>query len=129
MPQLAPIVLADGATTPVNRTFSPKSIENGILASLEEATGVPVVRPTLRVSVRKPVNKSGMYRIKVTIDVPASQVVDGVTSAHHTNSVNTEFAIHESSTTQEINDLFAFNKNAWANALLIDAVKTQTPFY
>lgn len=129
MPQLAPIVLQDGASTPVSRTFSPKGIADGILASLEEAVGAPVTRPKFDISVRKPVNKAGMYRVKMTISVPAPQTVDGIVGAHHTNVAHIELLVHESSTDAEINNLYAFCKNVWGNALVSEAVKTLTPFY
>lgn len=129
MPANNSIVIADGAATPVNRTFSPKAIEDGILARFAEASGIPAVRNYLDVSVRPPVNSSGMYRVRYTIGVPASQVVNGVTLKHHENRFTGEFLIHESSTALEIDHLFAFNKNLQANVSFIEAVKTLTPYW
>lgn len=131
MPQLAPISLNDGASTPVAHTFDPKRIEDGILATLEESVGVPALRKVLTVKVRPPVNGNGYYRATIQVRYPVARTPAGGDSAVAAglNTSTHEFVIHELSTEQEIKDLVAFGGNAIQNSVIKGCVTTLTPFY
>lgn len=129
MPQAGSIAIADGQSTPVNHTFTPKKLQDGILAYFEEASGIPAARLNLTVSVRPPVGTGQMYRATVSFAVPAVAVVNGIQTVDHTNRVNMEFLVHQNSTDAEMKNLFAFAKNGLGNSQIAEAVTTLSPFY
>jgi len=79
MPQLQNVVLTDRASTPVNHTFVPRDIVNGV-GTVTETNGVPVGEPRLSVSLRR-TSQNGKYKgeLKLAVPVVANQIVNGVT--------------------------------------------------
>lgn len=131
MPQITPIVINDGQSTPVARTFSPKMVKDGMTSVFEEAVGVPVLRRSLSLTVRPPVGGNGMYRIKLEISAPlgAADPVTGAVTVRGVNRSVHEFLIHESSSSTEIQTMLAFADNALANAFVKECITTLTPGY
>lgn len=125
MPQLQNIVLTDRQTTPVNHTFTPKDIVQGV-GTVIESTGVPIGNSTLTVSTRK--TASGRFRSIVHLKVPVvqDQTINGITKpivvreAH----ANVEFTFDESSTEAERNNLVGMIASGLATGkvLISDAV-------
>lgn len=77
MPQLQPVVLTDRAATPVNHTFSPQDVANGV-GSVVEYDGVPIGNNILTVGVKR--NGVGNYKGTLTLTLPvvATETVNGV---------------------------------------------------
>lgn len=83
MAKLIPIVVNDGKTTPVARTFSP-NMESGVLTKFVElsTSGALNARPTLEIAV-KPIGLNGRTTQEVvgTFHIPlvVTETVNGVT--------------------------------------------------
>ena len=105
MPQIANLVLKDRAATPVNHTFVPRDIVNGV-ATLVESTGVPIGDKRLTISL----NRTQAGRVKVILKgmfpVVQDQTINGITApvVVRTAYANIEFSFDGTSTEQERKD-------------------------
>lgn len=113
MPQLQNIILTDRASTPVNHTFVPRDIENGV-ATVVETSGVPIGNNTLSISMRK--NGAGKYRgtLRTAFPVVQTQTINGVASpvVVRTAYVETTVTFDERSTQQERADAIGMHESA-----------------
>lgn len=117
MPANSPIVIADGASTPVNHTFSPNSIDGNIAAFKERVTGVPIGYPELTVSMRDPGKGSQVYKGQLKLVLPTvvtSTDASGkvVTTTDYTCSASAEFLLPIKSTQQNRTDIVKMLANA-----------------
>lgn len=129
MPQIIPIVINDGQSTPAAHTFSPKMVKDGMTSMFEEAVGVPVLRRTMALTVRPPVGGNGMYRVKFEVASPlgATDPVTGAVTVRGVNRSVQELLIHESSSDVEIKNTLAFADNGLSNAFIKECITTLTP--
>lgn len=76
MPQLQSIVLTDRESVPVNHTFVPRDIREGV-GTVIESLGTPIGEPKLAISLRK---LNGKYRGRLVLDVPVvvTETINGV---------------------------------------------------
>lgn len=102
MPQLQNLVLTDRAGTPVNHTFTPRDIRDGV-GTVIESSGVPIGNSRFSVALRK--TPSGKYKATLSLAIPIVQneTINGVTTPTVVRSsyVNCEFVFDEKSTTLE----------------------------
>lgn len=132
MPIAASIVIADGATTPVNHTFVPSGINgaSGTADFTERTDGVFVGEPELDVIIR-PVTKGQVTR-KATLLLKQPKRItetDGSISVAYENLGKIELTVSASSTTVERTDLRVLLRNALGNALIASALDNMEPFY
>lgn len=78
MPQLSNLVLKDRATTPVDHTFTPLDIQQGV-GVVVESSGVPIGDRRFSVSLSKTANNRYKPSIKMSIPVVQDATVNGVT--------------------------------------------------
>lgn len=78
MPQLTNLVLKDRAATPVNHTFTPLDIQQGV-GVVVESSGVPIGDRRFSVSLSKTANNRYKPSIKMSIPVVQDATVNGVT--------------------------------------------------
>jgi hypothetical protein len=120
MPQLANLVINDGATTPVAHTFKPRSIENGV-TTLVESAGSPVGESRITLSHTR--NQSGRIRATIKVSRPVVQdaTVNGVTRPTLVRAAYADltFNFDATSSTEERRDMVAMLKNALADTGLI----------
>lgn len=113
MPQMNPLVLKDGAATPADHTFVPRTIEAGV-ATLVESTGVPLGERRITFSQNR--SASGRIRAIVKLVLPVVQdvTVNGVTKPTlvRTNYVDMTFNFDATSSTQERKDVVAMVASA-----------------
>lgn len=130
MPQLANIVINDGAATPVAHTFAPVTTD-GQLGQLAERSGLPIAYPKLAVSVRPPVNGGETYKIRLTLQVPQTSTVvaTGKVVKDFTNTASLDLVFHERSTAQQRKDIRVLLANALANATVVTVVENLEPLY
>lgn len=124
MPQLQNLVLTDRAGTPVNHTFTPRDIRDGV-GTVIESSGVPIGNSRFSVALRK--TPSGKYKATLSLAVPVvqSQDINGITSPVVVRSsfVNCEFSFDEKSTTQERDDAVGMFMSALdSSKTLVDKV-------
>ncbi len=108
MPQLNPLVLKDGAATPVDHTFTPRTVENGV-ATLVESAGSPLGERRLSFSQNR--SSSGRIRVIAKLAIPVVQdvVVNGVTKPTlvRTNYADITFNFDNTSSNIERRDIVA----------------------
>lgn len=134
MPAFGNVVLADGASTPVNHTFSPVKIDGDVASYADRSLGVPVKYYTLSASNRDPSGGNGQVnREQFSIAVPV--VADGsdpsvkAGTVLRTSRFDCTFLIPASSTLQERKDIRAFAKNLMADALITAMVENLEHVY
>lgn len=139
MPAFAALTLADGAATPVNHTFSPVNVRDGIAKWADRSGGIPVGYPTITASLKEPTNKVGSKNYRETIKVvfpvleqtspsTATGIQPAPTKAFDLIA-NIEFVMPERATTQNRKDILAFVKNLLANSVATAAVQDLDPVY
>ena len=120
MPQLANIVINDGAATPVAHTFTPRDIVNGV-GTLIESTGIPIGDNRLSLGLTR--TSAGRYKptVKLVLPIVQTQTVNGVSSPVVVRTAYAElsFNFDATSTTQERKDAVALSKNALANSIVL----------
>lgn len=128
MAQVANIVIADGATTPVNHTFYPVSTDP---ARYREAlSSLPLVGQGIVEIVNKGGSDAALQRVRMKIALPAleqatGQNADGYTAAPkvaYTNTVMVEFLLPARGTVQQRKDLRVMLSNLLKDAQVIDTV-------
>lgn len=127
MPQLIPVVLNDGQTTPAAVTFSPVDITQGVSLLVDDSAATPQGRRQLTLSCLKA--GSGAYRASVKITDPILEVVDGKTVVVDNNIVTISYRLSEKSSEADRADLSAFAENISKNALFREMVKKLTNAY
>lgn len=105
MAQLQNLVLKDRAATPVNHTFVPRNIEDGV-GEVVETTGVPVGESRFTISLRR---SGDRYKAvaKLAVPVVANQVVNGITTpvVVRTGYAEVRFDFGATSTEEERNNI------------------------
>lgn len=109
MPQLTNVVLKDAAATPVDHTFKPRGIENGVTTFVESA-GIPLGERRITLSQSRKTTGRVRVVLKLAFPVTSDATVNGVTrpTVVRTSYVDTTFNFDVSSTTQERADLVKF---------------------
>lgn len=134
MPSNTPIVIADGAATPVNHTFAPDNIVGNTTNWVEVVSGVPVGYPKLQYVRREPVNGGSQWKIVLSMSQPkviTTTDTSGktVTSVDYTNRIEINYLVDRRSTKQERKDLRVLGSNLLANATIASAVDDLLGFY
>lgn len=133
MAAIADIVIADGQTTPVNKTFGPDSIKNDVAQWFDRSGGIAVGYPTITTSVRPPSRNSTsrVNKVQVKIVVPVLEQVAPSTiwTKAYECTFTGEFLMHERATLQNRKDILAFAKNLLGHAVATNAVHNLEPVY
>lgn len=119
MPQLQNLVLKDRAATPVDHTFTPRNISDGV-GEVVETSGVPVGESRFTISMRR---SNDRYKSKLRLAVPVvvNQVVNGVTTPIVTRTayVDVSFDFSAESTEAERNNLVGMLQDSLAPAKVL----------
>jgi len=127
MSQAAPIVLNDGASSPV--TFSPERVTPESSVFADRSSGVSLRFRRLRVALSPATNTRSTNRASFEVTVPVTSVVNGVTSVAFTMRGKLEFILPDGSSDQDRKDLFAFMKNGLSDPLLIGNLRDLDPLF
>lgn len=121
MPQLAPIVINDGAATPVAHTYTPIGKPSGSAWDfyVERVGGKPEFQREVRVKSVQPTRKGAAYRVDVTMLVPITKIVDSVEVLDYQNRVDVSFTLASTGATQSRKDLRVCLKNLFDNSQVI----------
>lgn len=127
MPQIQNLVLTDRAGTPVNHTFVPRDVRDGV-GTVIESTGVPIGNSRYSVSLRK--TPTGKYKAVLQLAVPIVQTetINGVSTPKVVRSgfASAEFTFDEASTLQERKDVVGMFMSSLDSAkALVDSVVTK----
>lgn len=117
MPALQNLVLTDRASTPVNHTFTPFDLKDGV-GTVVESSGVKVGDSKFSITSRKTGN--GRYKAVVKLEIPKVEnaVVNGIDTPTVTRIAyaTVEFSFHESSTTAERNNVVGMLASSFEKA-------------
>lgn len=115
MPNIQNLVLKDRATTPVDHTFTPQNVIDGV-GVVAESTGVKIGDSTFSVSSKKSAN--GRYNAKLKLQVPVLEnaIVNGVTvpTIVRVAYASVDFSYAGTSTTAERNNLVGMLQDSLA---------------
>jgi len=116
MPQIANIVLADGQSTPVNHTFTPSSIKDGVAVFYDRAKSVVLEQPYVTIKTNLAKNPKGISSVRATVNVPRYDSVSGKVIGYQSATI--EYRIAPQGTKQDRDDLVAYVKGLTATSLL-----------
>lgn len=129
MAQIANIVVADGAATPVNHTFLP--VVTSPVPSYREAISALALVGQGRVTAgNRSAAAASLQRVRITLELPALETVtgqnaEGYTAAPkvaYTNSVVVDMILPARGTSQQRKDLRIMLSNLLKDAQIIDLV-------
>lgn len=136
MTAIAAITINDGATTPVAHTFYPVS-STPDASYRENIAGLALVgQGTIKAAIKSD-NGNGLNKVRLTIDLPALEVVTGSNSlgysaapkVAYSDKVNVDFILPSRGTGQQRKDLRILLTNLLANAQVIDMIENLNPSY
>lgn len=127
-----PIVLADGQATPVNTSFYPEEITPALSTFVDRSSGISM--SYRRLSVRQERNKGStgnkFQRGVVQVSYPVwGTLPSGASGVKYTLRANVQVDLPDGCTDAERKDVFAFAKNALANALVVGSLRDYDPMY
>lgn len=131
MAAIATLVLADGATTPVNHNFDPVNIVGDVAKWSDRSGGIALGFPTVTHSLRVPNKDSRNYRLAVKVVTPVLEVTSPSTSTGiqpaptkaYDLLCNVEFVLPERSTLQQRKDVLAYVKDMLAKSVVTNAIQ------
>lgn len=105
MPQLAPLVLTDRQSTPVDHTFNPDDIVAGV-GSLSESSGVPIGDSRVTISLKRTTDRR-KPELRLSIPVVQHETINGVTrpTVVRTGYCDIKFNFDVTSSEEERNNL------------------------
>lgn len=123
------ITLANGAATPVNKTFSPEAVapELSTFTERSAASSNGFLRLSVSYSAASP--KRATNRVAVNLAMPIVETVSGINQVTRTLRFDGTFIVPDSALATERADLHAYVVNALQNALLKGVVKDLDPLY
>jgi hypothetical protein len=129
MPAIAALTVADGQATPANHTFGIITADGKSGKFADKSSGIPAAYIRITDEAREPANASGAYRRLVSISLPTTAVVDGVTKVVRTSSAQLVWNFAQDSTDQERKDLVAYALNFSGNATVKASIWGLDPWY
>lgn len=123
MAAIAPLTIADGATTPVNHTYSPVSISKDTATWKERLpSGKTLGWPQIEVDVVDATKGANVNTVNVRVQLPVVVTADGVDVVDYVAQFQGRFLLPVKSTTQNRKDLIAQVKNLLAHAAVNAAI-------
>lgn len=129
MPSLAALTIADGATTPVNHTFSPVTSTGREAQWADRSSATPNGYRVIRDTVREPASAGAAHRRLIGFNFPVEALVDGVTKVVRNSSAQVTLNFSAESTEQERKDALAYVTNFLGNTSVKAAIPALEPFY
>lgn len=133
MAAIANIVLADGQTTPVNKTFSPQDCTSALATWTDRSSGIAIGFPELTLSVTR---NSESHKVVGKVVVPVMETISGDAGGYapspkvaYAVTGKVEMVLPNRSTLQNRKDMQAFIKNLMSNAFMTKAIEEyERPF-
>lgn len=129
MGQIASITLANGATTPVNVTFSPLPQQAGVTSFVDRTSNVLEQMCRVSQSYSEPTAQRKTTKTRLTVEYPVTETVNGIPTVTKVHRADVNFIFAPMSTDSERKDVYAFTQNALSNALLKAAMRDNDPLY
>lgn len=129
MAQAAALVINDGQATPVATTFNPESVTPALSSFADRASGVAAAFRRIKISNSFANGKSKVNRARLSVEIPITSLVNGVTTVGMTLRANLDLIHPDGATDAQRKDLYAFLKNSLANSLIQGALRDLDPLY
>ncbi len=115
MAQLTPLVLKDRKATPVNHTFNPLGIRDGV-ATVVESSGIPIGDNRVSISLNRNANGRIKPLVKFVFPVVQTETIDGISTPKVVRTAYAEIALNFDSTSSEAerNDVVGMIYNSLA---------------
>jgi len=114
----ANLVLADGQSTPVNKTFSARGADLNLAVWKDISAGIGIGVPTITLSAKESEGANGAWRCEARVTLPVLEVVSGDAGGYTPSPKvaykmfgKVEFVAPNRSTVQNRKDLKAFLAN------------------
>lgn len=118
-----PLIINDGAATPVAKTFTPERVSPELTSFAEKSATSSAGFKRITISCSPASSKRGTNRIDVSLDLPVLATVNGVTTVAHTGRFKGYFVIPDAMVSADRADMHAFVTNAFADSIIRNAVK------
>lgn len=130
MPQITgPIVINNGAATPVAKSFAPERVapEGSVFVERSAASALGFLKLGLKYSAGNSARRTN--RVDIDLTMPTTQNLGGLISIADTGLFRGYWVIPDAFTADQRADLHAFVANAIAHAIVKAAVKDLDPAY
>lgn len=125
----APLVINNGAATPVAKTFSPERVAPELSSFTERTSGVSSGYTRLTISYSPASGKRATNRIDISVDLPVLSTVNGVSTTAYVGRFKGYFVVPDQMTAAERADLAAYVANALDNTNVRAVIKDLDPMY
>lgn len=129
MPAIAALTIKDGASTPVDHTFSPVTTNGSKAEWADRSPASPAAFLGITHEVRRPASATAAQRVIIGMNIPVLETINGVATVTRFSSAKVELNFANLSTVQERKDLLAYVKNFLAQASVVTSVENLEPFY
>lgn len=133
MASIANVVLNDGQTTPVAKTFSPTDATTAQAIWHDRTGGIDIGFPQMTMSLKK---LKSVNQVQVEFSIPTLEVISGAVGGYtpspkvaYTTAAKLVFLLPVRSTLQERKNIEAFAKNALSNAFVTSAIESLERVY
>jgi hypothetical protein len=130
---LANLVLADGASTPVDHTFTYNS-EIPVADWSDKVGGISIGENHVTISISRPTQSRKSQKVSFKVWTPILETISGDAGGYtpapkvaYTCLFEGHFVCPDRCTLQNRKDIFAFAKNLFANAMFKATVVDQLP--
>lgn len=127
MAQAAAVVINNGSA--VAKTFNPERVTPELTVLSERTTGISLAYPRLKMTFSPATANRATNRSSFSVEIPITQVVDGVTSVAFTLRGKLELILPDGCTDAQRLDLYAFLTNGMANTLIRGNLRDLDPLY
>lgn len=124
-----PLVINDGAATPVARSFSPEKVAPGESIFAERSSGVSAGFLRLKVGLDPARANRPTNHVPIDLVMPTLNTVNGVSVVAYTARFQGKFILPDTMTAAERANIVALVANALDNALVRGMVKDLDPAY
>jgi hypothetical protein len=128
------LVLNDGQSTPVAKTFSARGADMQLAVWKDIASGISIGFPTVTLSNKERNGSNGTYRVEARVTLPVLETISGDAGGYtpspkvaYTMLGKVELISPNRATVQNRKDLRAFVANLMGNTILVEAFVDYNP--
>lgn len=130
MPQFpGAVVIADGASTPVNVSYSPELLSSGETVLVDRREASREMQPSLTVRFDRASAARKTFKVTHEVAYPLVRMVTGVSTTSDTARAKVVFTIPANATVQERKNLRALVANGLSATILKAGVEDLDPLY
>lgn len=128
------VVINDGQTVPVAKTFLPRGADAALAIWKDTSPGISIGMPGITLSNRESEGSNGAYRVEVRLTIPVLETISGDAGGYTPSPkvaykmfFKGEFVSPSRATLQNRKDLVALAKNLLADAVISETIVDFNP--